>query len=144
MPLNDDNLVVKVRGRRPLDIFPILNILKEGFPHWYRRIPYLFFKTIVAESKGQVIGFVSIPVKSPKGEIGLIAVHTDFRKRGIGHVLLKGAFDWLKQKNISLCIAKVRPNNPPAQLLFKQNGFVSKRTQKRKYLGDLVVTEKEF
>ncbi len=68
------SLSVHIRDRHLRDIPDLVRMLREGFPGWYRRLPYLLFPTIVAEHDGRAVGFVSMPLRNSVGEIGLIAV----------------------------------------------------------------------
>lgn len=120
----------------------LIRMLRNGFPAWYRRLPYLLFKTFVAEQEGWVLGFVSVPMRRGVGEIGLIAVDERARGQGVGSLLLKSALDWMGSCGLQRCVAKVRPDNTAAHRLFTTVGFERVGIRQRKLLGDVYIVER--
>ena len=138
------SLSVHIRDRHLRDIPDLVRMLREGFPGWYRRLPYLLFPTIVAEHDGRAVGFVSMPMRNRVGEIGLIAVDAPARGYGIGKALLHSALEVMQTRGMVRCVAKVRLDNPPAQRLFADQGFSIVRTKRRRWLGDVYWVEREL
>jgi len=120
----------------------LIRMLREGFPGWYRRLPYLLFPTIVAERDGRAVGFVSMPMRNRVGEIGLIAVDASARGYGVGNALLHSALELMQARGMVRCVAKVRLDNLPAQLLFTSQGFSIAGAKRRRWLGDVYWVEK--
>lgn len=132
----------KIRKRILKDLPSILRILRDGFPHWYRRIPYLVFRTLVVEDKVGILGFVTIVKHKDAGEIGLIAVSEESRGKGLGSALLAAALEDLVACHINRCTAKVRFDNISAQHLFHKLGFSNLFVKRRRLLGDVYLVEK--
>lgn len=55
--------------------------------------------------------------------ISMIAVHTDYRGKGIGDELLNFAMTNCKRKGFQLCRLEVNKKNAKALALYKKNGF---------------------
>ena len=138
------SLTVHIRDRRLRDMPDLIRMLREGFPGWYRRLPYLLFPTIVAEHDGRAAGFVSMPMRNRVGEIGLIAVDAPARGYGIGKALLHSALEVMQARGMIRCVAKVRLDNPPAQRLFTSQGFSTVQVKRRRWLGDVYWVEKHM
>ncbi|MGN0026397.1 MAG: ribosomal protein S18-alanine N-acetyltransferase [Clostridium sp.] len=83
-------------------------------------------KYIVArdEDSNLVVGFVGIWIVVGEGSITNIAVHTDYRKQGIGAKLLESLINLCTHLDCSLINLEVRASNYPAQNLYKKYGFV--------------------
>jgi predicted N-acetyltransferase YhbS len=81
--------------------------------------------TVVAESEGRVVGFVdgfmthSVD-QSPRRELDLMAVHTDFHGRGIAKQLIRAFIDSSAE---GLTRALIRADNTPAQRALQSCGF---------------------
>ena len=133
-----------VRRARLRDLPAIVNIMRHGFPNWYRRIPYLVSATFVIESANNIFGFVAVPVRKGIGEIGGIAVSRGCQGSGLGSRLLSKALWYLRQQGASSCLAKVRHSNKPAERLFAKAGFSSKRVLRRRILGDVLLMERNL
>ena len=114
---------IHIRKRSPRNTPTLIQILRKNFPRWYLRLPYLFSDSLIAEHNGLTIGFVSMPMRTCTGEIGLIAVDSSSREHGIGKILLESALEKMRFRGMKRCVAKVRLDNPPAQRLFASQGF---------------------
>lgn len=134
----------EMRRRKIKDLPAILSILRVSFPHWYRRIWYLFCPTIVITVNRTILGFVVAPIHKRVGEIGMIAVSARHRKLGLGCKLLIAALEYLGRKKITYCLAKVRIDNEPAMRLFSKVGFCNVRLLHRPLLGDVYLLKKRL
>ena len=83
-------------------------------------------KYIVArdEDSNLVVGFVGIWIVVGEGSITNIAVHSDYRKQGIGSKLLDSLINLCNDLNCSSINLEVRASNFPAQSLYKKYGFI--------------------
>jgi ribosomal-protein-alanine N-acetyltransferase len=83
-------------------------------------------KAIVAEIDGELIGFsiTRLITSASEGEILNIAVREQFRKRGIGGLLLKETINFLKTNKIQSVWLEVRKSNFTAQDFYRRSGFV--------------------
>ena len=82
----------------------------------------------VWEENGQIVGNVSlIPYREKKKKIFLIAnvaVHPDYRRRGIGRALTAAAMQHAQARHATSTWLHVRDDNPGAIALYQSLGFV--------------------
>lgn len=81
----------------------------------------------VWQEGSQIVGNLSlIPFQQAGQRVHLIAnvaVHPDFRRRGIGRALTQQAITYLRQRNEPRAWLQVRQDNPGAQALYRALGF---------------------
>jgi ribosomal protein S18 acetylase RimI-like enzyme len=84
----------------------------------------------VWEEAGRIVGNISlIPFINLGNFIYLIAnvaVHPDYRRRGIARSLTSAALEWVQKKRTRSVWLQVRDNNPPAYHLYESAGFIEK------------------
>jgi len=84
----------------------------------------------VWEEKGVIVGNLSlIPLRSLGQRMFLIAnvaVHPDFRGRGIGRMLTATALDYVQRRGIKYAWLQVRHDNPPAIHIYQSLGFTER------------------
>ena len=78
---------------------------------------------IVAEIEGEIVGYGGIWHILDEGHITNVAVHPDFRKRGIGMILVKSIMTLSKKMGITSFTLEVRESNEDAINLYLKNGF---------------------
>ncbi|HHV74838.1 ribosomal-protein-alanine N-acetyltransferase [Thermoanaerobacterium sp. PSU-2] len=78
---------------------------------------------IVAEVDGKVAGYGGFWVVVDEGHITNIAVHPDFRGKGVGSAIVEGLIELAKNKGITSMTLEVRESNLVAQSLYKKYGF---------------------
>lgn len=78
----------------------------------------------VAETGGQVVGLLVLWLVLDEAHIATIAVHPDFRRQGIGRLLLKTALEAAAAEGAKSGLLEVRAGNLAAQELYKRFGFV--------------------
>jgi len=71
----------------------------------------------------QVIGMIVVWLIQDEAHIATIAVHPDFRKRGIGKLLIATALQAVIQRGASLATLEVRSLNKIAQKMYLDFGF---------------------
>ncbi len=77
--------------------------------------------------EGQLVGAVITTHDGRKGWINRLAVHPDYRRRGLGLALVTAAETRLKAQGMTVIAAQVEPENPLEQgvlRLFARAGFV--------------------
>lgn len=78
---------------------------------------------LVGLEDNRVIAYGGFWAVAPEGNINNIAVHPDFRGRGISRQLMRHLIDMAKEKGIKELFLEVRANNYIAQNLYKNLGF---------------------
>jgi GNAT superfamily N-acetyltransferase len=101
--------------------------------HWFGRATFQITDTadgFVWEENGRIVGNISlIPFVNLGNMIYLIAnvaVHPDYRRRGIARSLTKAALEWTQKKRNCSVWLQVRDNNPPAYQLYESTGFIER------------------
>ena len=113
------------------DIPEVLNIEVKSFEFpWqdYEFAEYLHPRNqigMVVEHKDKVIGFIIYGLY--KTDIGILnfAVHPDWRRRGVGKQMLTELITKLSAQGFKKIILEVRETNLPAQLFFRDCGFMA-------------------
>jgi len=105
----------------------------NSFLHWANRAAEttsLPLSGYVWEENGKIIGNASlVPFRHKKQRIYLIAnvaVHPDFRRRGIAHALTERAMQHAREKKVNNIWLHVRDDNPGAVELYTKLGFVER------------------
>ena len=114
---------VKVRKFSPKDISIVMEIEKHCYPKkpwsekefmkWYEKFPEGF---LIAEVKGEPVGYIVIT----KDNIPSIVVKKDFRRQGIGKILVNEGIKNLGVKELKV---HVRVSNKTVQEFNKKLGF---------------------
>lgn len=78
---------------------------------------------VVAEEDNKVIGYGGMWHVVTEGHITNIAVHRDYRRRGVGDAVVKALIEIAQEKEMIGLTLEVRKNNTAAQSLYKKNGF---------------------
>ncbi len=120
---------VVIRDYTTRDFKEVLEIDSEAF---HPRNPaydvyiYLTYGSdlLVADIGGRIAGYiVTMDVDEFTGKIISFAVRREFRRRGIGSMLLKAAIDRLRGRGKKRITLEVRVSNIEAQRLYRKFGF---------------------
>ncbi len=121
---------------REEDIPRVMEIEREAFPSpWSETM----FKdrdraiSLVARLKERIIGYVVGLFMVDELHLGNIAVHRDFRSRGIAKKLLQRVMEIARSKNIKVITLEVRAGNVAAQNLYRKFGFKTAGRKKEYY-----------
>lgn len=79
---------------------------------------------IVVEDEGRVIGYGGMWHVVTEGHITNIAVHEDYRRKGIGDAIIKALIDLAEKKEMIGLTLEVRKSNTAALELYRKNGFI--------------------
>lgn len=90
-------------------------------------------KYIVAKSNNKIIGFAGVWVIVDEGHITNIAVHPDYREKGVGSTLVNSLIENCKKWGCKALTLEVRASNTPAHNLYKKFGFVDEGLRKQYY-----------
>lgn len=79
---------------------------------------------LVLEANGHVCGYISLHLlASGRGSIGLVAVDTLARRRGIGRSLVAAALRWFHDRGVGSVSVATQAQNIAALRLYQQLGF---------------------
>jgi GNAT superfamily N-acetyltransferase len=103
----------------------LLQFWAQYFPFWYDPTDmdlYPDIKFLLALSEGRIVGFIgSFYTPGEKGYFGSPGVHPDFRRRGIGTVLLHLGLDYLKSEGVRYTPYSTHADNP-ARFMYLSSG----------------------
>ncbi len=88
---------------------------------------------IVAMSDEDVVGYCGINFVCGEGSITNIAVHPQYRNKGIASTLLEEMIDFAKNKNLEFITLEVRESNIKAIKLYEKYGFLKVGSRKNYY-----------
>ncbi len=90
-------------------------------------------RSILAEADGKIIGYVLFWLLPGAIDIHNIAVHVDYRRRGIARLLLSKVVGEARSQSITRVLLEVRRSNLPAQRLYEAMGFSTMGIRKGYY-----------
>ena len=102
---------------------------------------------LVAVEDGRVAGYVGSQSVLDEADMMNIAVHPDFRRRGVAQSLVEGLVAGLKAKNVRCLTLEVRASNDPAISLYQKLGFSQVGRRPNYYRNpkeDALILRKEF
>lgn len=123
----------------PEDLDEIVAIENVSFPSpWPKRI---FKREIEAENaykrvvrfSGTVVAYIITWTIYDEVHILNIAVHPDFRKLGLGEMLLRDCLNFSYERDLKLAVLEVRTSNNSAIKLYEKLGFRTLRVRKKYY-----------
>ena len=82
---------------------------------------------------GDLTGYIAFSLIEDEMEILNLAVHPDFRRRGIGTALLDRAFGICREKGIAKSFLDVKESNQSALNLYKKFGYTQIGVRKKYY-----------
>lgn len=117
---------------RQSDLDSVMEIEQASFPAPWSRNAFLseIYENrracyLVARENGRVAGYVGIWIILDEGHVTNLAVHPDFRRRGIGEKLMRAIISYAKSRGAKRITLEVRVSNLVAQKLYEKLGFVS-------------------
>jgi len=123
----------------PADLDQVMAIERASFPYpWSTR----FFleelrvecaRSLVVEIDASVVAYVLFWLLPDEIDVHNVAVHAEFRRRGIGRVLLEQVIKQGLERKLLQVTLEVRKSNIPAQRLYRSMGFVNTGVRKGYY-----------
>ncbi|MBM7835801.1 ribosomal protein S18-alanine N-acetyltransferase [Clostridium sardiniense] len=98
-----------------------------------KEISNKFARYIVCKEENKVVGFAGAWLIASEGQITNVAVHPEYRGKGIGKKLMKSLISSLKQEDCNSITLEVRESNTVAKNLYKSFGFISEGIRKNFY-----------
>ena len=86
--------------------------LSTGYSFW-----------LVAEDDGTVLGYIGSQIAFPEADVMNVAVRSEYRRRGIGEILVEALISHLRNMDCESLTLEVRSSNTPAITLYEKLGF---------------------
>ena len=102
---------------------------------------------LVAEEDGKVTGYVGSQTVMDESDMMNVAVHPDYRRKGIAEKPVMELVEALKKRDSRCLTLEVRASNEPARALYEKQGFVQVGLRKNYYRNpreDALILRKEF
>jgi len=93
-------------------------------------------ETAATETLQRVAGFAGIWLMVDEAHITNIAVAKEYRRKGIGELLLIATIDMARELKANTMTLEVRISNIPAQNLYSKYGFINMGTRRGYYLDN--------
>ncbi len=129
----------KVRAFRPSDAPDIAKILSHSAeaaqwpPESYAKLAESPGGILLVCEEARPAGFLAARKVADEAEILNIAVHRDFRRKGVASALLLAALDEFHQSAIARVFLELRESNLPALTLYDRHGFCPSGRRKAYY-----------
>jgi ribosomal-protein-alanine N-acetyltransferase len=78
-----------------------------------------------AEENGVVTGYMGFHFVLDEGYVANVAVHPNYRNKGVGKALVAHAHEIATQKGLSFLSLEVRQSNTPAKNLYTKMGYTT-------------------
>ena len=102
---------------------------------------------LVAEEGDRVAGYIGSQTCGDESDVMNVAVHPDFRRRGIAEALVNALVEELKAIGSHCLTLEVRASNVPAISLYEKLGFTEIGRRKNYYrnpIEDALILRKEW
>jgi [ribosomal protein S18]-alanine N-acetyltransferase len=128
-----------IREMQEGDIPAIMEIERNSFTTPWSDISFLseIYKkngiSKVAFFGEKLVGYICVNYVLHEAHLLNLAVHQDFRRRGIGTILMNDILSELKKKGSVFIYLEVRVSNAVAQAFYEQLGFAAESRRKKYY-----------
>ncbi len=128
-----------IRAMRESDVPVLMEIERSSFTTPWSELSFLseiYRKNgiaIVAEFEQNVIGYACATYLLHEAHILNLAVHHEFRRRGVGTMLMNHLLRELKKRGCVFVYLEVRASNSGAQAFYQQFGFTAVGRRKKYY-----------
>ncbi|MEW6192265.1 MAG: ribosomal protein S18-alanine N-acetyltransferase [Bacillota bacterium] len=136
----NQELKVEITAMEPEHLDEVLAIEAVSFPLPWDRQTFLFeillnelADYVVALSNGRVVGYGGMWLVVDEAHLTNIAVHPDFRGRGIGRRILRALIRRAAGRGLRKMTLEVRPSNRTARKIYREFGFKEKGVRKQYY-----------
>lgn len=121
------------------DIDELVDLEKLCFAYHWTREQFLMglergvFKILGVRQDNRLSGYMAFSLIDDEMEILNLAVHPDFRGKGMGKSLLNRAFEICRKKGITKSFLDVKASNIPALELYRKFGYKQIGVRKKYY-----------
>ncbi|NWF75553.1 MAG: ribosomal protein S18-alanine N-acetyltransferase [Nitrospirae bacterium] len=132
-----DKLVIRDMGEE--DILEVVNIEQVSFStpwseqSFLRELYRKYSIMKVAVFRDKIIGYICADYKFHEACILNLAVHPDYRRRGVATILMNNVINELKNRGCVFLYLKVRFSNTGAKEFYKRFGFKTESIRKKYY-----------
>ncbi|WP_096438511.1 ribosomal protein S18-alanine N-acetyltransferase [Alteribacter populi] len=131
---------IEIRLMELEDVDQVLEVEEDCFPTPWSKGAFVnelsanqFAYYLVVEVDEQIVGYCGVWVIIDEAHITNIAVHSSFRRKGMGEALLTGALELAKTFGAEKLTLEVRVSNEAAQSMYQKLGFQRGGIRKRYY-----------
>lgn len=124
-------MVLQIKPMRLEDLEAVMEIEEKCFILPWSKLSFLHELLdnerayyYVAVRDQQILGYIGMWIVLDEGHITNLAVHPSYRRQGVGRALLKNLAFEGKKMGLNYLTLEVRISNLPAQILYKEVGFV--------------------
>lgn len=134
---------ILIREMQPADINEIMEIERKSFSTPWSELSFLnemydlHSISRVALSNNNITGYICVKQIFDEGHILNLAVHPDFRRRGIATALMKEVLDELKKKGSRFLFLEVRISNLAARKFYERFEFRVVSIRKKYYTSPM-------
>ena len=93
-------------------------------------------RSLLVQLDGRIVGYILFWLLPGEIDIHNVAVHPDFRRRGLGRHLLEQVITEARSRASTRITLEVRKSNLPAQKLYESMGFAYNGIRKNYYSDD--------
>ncbi len=115
---------------RAEDLDEVVAIERTSFSMPWSRGAFLYelqqnrvARCLVMREDARVVGYLCLWEIGDELHITNVAVHLEYRRRGIARSLLTGVLDDARARKLKLVVLEVRPSNQEARTLYESFGF---------------------
>ncbi len=109
--------------RQELSQYKTLMPLIKVFSLFSKTFRYSFEGFVYENPAGELIASVNIVNLYNKWEIGMVATHPDYRRKGLARNLVNKTIQYAKKNDAKICTLDVLAENEPAYRLYRSLGF---------------------
>jgi ribosomal-protein-alanine N-acetyltransferase len=130
---------IQIRTMHAGDLGEVLAIEQDSFPTpwtealFIEELTFPLCYTLVAETDGSIVGYISFLVVLDEIHLRNIAVRRDMKRQGIASRLISEMLAIASAKGARRCTLEVRKTNYPALAMYKKFGFVVSGIRPRYY-----------
>lgn len=115
--------LLDMQGRAFVDYPVPVNNSREVFLEFLRSVGGTLTDVLVAEERGELIGYANPVWDAKEGWIGGAAVVPEHRRRGVGTALLQRTIEEARRRGVERLWLEVIVGNEPARRLYERAGF---------------------